>query len=238
MSGTEPALEIKIRKVGFLLPIINGKIYLGQRGTEPFKGYYGAIGGKAEPASERAIHNQPQVIYKPGNHPDISLTDRLAQEEGRELISETSIREFCEEIFSELKFPEEFRKEDITDVYKLGFITDIVPNIPGVENDCYFHIAHVNRTDFSLSPREVTDFRELSKIDPRKIFPLTRITLNHLQYAMNPSKGVMFDGLIPYEKDELHKQIKRWKNPERKFTAMMWAYTDTKASSYNKNNKF
>lgn len=30
----------------------------------------------------------------------------------------------------------------------------------------------------------------------------------------------------------LEHKIKAWKNPEKKFTGMAWAYTDTKASIY------
>ncbi|HYD03152.1 MAG TPA: hypothetical protein VEC16_02530 [Alphaproteobacteria bacterium] len=214
----------KTRTVSFLLPIINGQIYLGQRGTPPFQGFYGGIGGKAEAKSDRYLHNQKQLITTHGGHKKTSLTDIIASQSGLELFSETAIREFCEEIFSKSKFPENFTKQDITDIYGLGFIRDVLPEEPKTQNICYFYIANVNRTDFSPSPREILNFKSINQIPLSQIFPLTKMALNHLEYSLNPDNGLSIEKLEPYKKYDLYKQITISRNEERKFTSMMFAY--------------
>ena len=124
------------------------------------------------------------------------------------------------------KFPEDFSKSDITNIYKLGFIVDVLPNDPNTENSCYFHIATINRKDFCPSPREITDFQDIRDIEPERILPLTRIALNHLEYATNPNKGILLEGLAPYKEFELYKQIQVWNAQEKKFTSMVYAYAN------------
>ena len=69
-------LERKVRTVGFLIPVIDGEIWLAQRGTEPFKGFYGGIGGKAESKSSKVLYNEPHTVYKLGGHQEISIADK------------------------------------------------------------------------------------------------------------------------------------------------------------------
>jgi len=219
----------KFRKVGFIIPVIDGRIWLAQRGTEPYKGFYGAVGGKQEETG-RILYDTSHTFKGLNDVNRSSIVDEVARTQGKELVSETSLREFCEEMFSNRKFPEDFSREDITNVYKLGFIVDSQASDPVYQNECYFHIAMIHRGDFFPSPREVTDFRDIRDINPERIFPLTRIALNHLEFTTNPNEGVLFEGLEPYKKFKLYKQIERWNNPEwedeenMKFTGMYWAY--------------
>lgn len=168
----------------FLLPVIGDKFYLMQRATNPFKGYWGAVGGKSD-ALEKAGEspwNKPRLITKMGGHQVISIADEWAMKEGRELPRQTAIREFCEEIYEDEKFPDDFREEDVSDIYKIGYIGDIYEkNGEQIVTDNHFHVARVHRTDFSPSPREVSGFKPLEELTREdKIFPLTKAALIHL----------------------------------------------------------
>lgn len=165
---------------GFLIPIIDGKIWVGQRGTEPHKGLYGPIGGKSEPPEQE--HTQhPAMVYAPGDHQRVSLTDLMAESEGREIPAETRVREFCEEVFTGLHYPADFSSQDITGVGKLGWIIDSPK--PDVDFVCYFYLAKVGRKDFRPSPRELTAFKPLEQLAAdERLFPIARYAFAHLKW--------------------------------------------------------
>ncbi|MBT4446368.1 hypothetical protein HOA92_06230 [archaeon] len=191
------------RDVGFLIPIVNGEIWLGQRGTPPHEKMYGAIGGKTD-AYEGIVcpFDALSNIIKMGGHSTLSVADRAALSSNKELPGETTLREFCEETFnaqvlypgnelskkigsSRLVYPSDFRREDISDLKKLGTFDDKSSNEDPVMNHCYVYIARVNRSDFCLSPRELTDFKPITQIDPREIWLGTKIALTHLKYNLD-----------------------------------------------------
>jgi len=165
---------------GFLFPVIDGIIYLGKRGTPPYEGMWGAIGGKAEKTTKPGLITTPIPITKPGGHIDISVFDRIAMNEGRELVLETCVRECFEELFSDKKYPDDFAPHDVMAAAFLGFVIDL--DKQGNEHECNFGIASVTRHDFFPSPRELIGFAPLSEIDPETIFPISRIPLVEIKY--------------------------------------------------------
>lgn len=179
----------KERYVGFLFPVIDGEIYVGQRGTEPFKGYYGAVGGKNDPKTTDRFNRQ-HLIYKPGGHQELSIADKIMVDHGREGLAQTAIREFCEEIFQGVPYPEGFADDDFRYVQRLGVVHH-QPEGSDTMNHCYFHIAQISRTDFRLSPREIHDFRPLRGLSNDNLFPISRLPLAHLRFMLEvaPADG-------------------------------------------------
>lgn len=177
----------KERYVGFLFPVIDGELYVGQRGTEPFKGYYGAVGGKNDPKkTDRFDHKH--LIHKLGGHRELSIADKIMIDQGREGLAQTAIREFCEEIFQGIPFPEGFANDDFRYVQRLGVVHH-QPDGSETMNRCYFHIAHVHRKDFCLSSREIHDFRPLRGLSNDDLFPISRLPLARLVHMLQEFGG-------------------------------------------------
>ncbi len=208
-------LPEKIVDVAFLLPVIGSTIWLGQRNTEPKKGMYGAIGGKTD---------QQQGLVSPfevrqwkrhlGGAILPKVADRYAEAQGLEYIGGTACREFCEEAFSaqvdypgkaqkfdpgRLVYPRDFNPGDITDILDLGFFYDYNDQKPGVRFDCHVYLGRVHRTDFRLSPRELSDIKPLHEIDPKLIWPGTQMALEHIRRVWAPDgmMGSVAEGLGP-----------------------------------------
>ena len=224
-------IVFKERDVGFLLPVVNGEIWLGQRGTKPFKGHYGAIGGKNEYKNEdhkQSPFEKPTLITKPGGHQVHSISDQQAKKEGRELLTNTAAREFCEEIFSNLTYPNDFSETDITDMFRLGWIIDYTYEGKNQENKylvgrnfCYFFLANVNRTDFSPSPREITNFKPIDDlIETDNIFLLTQLALEQIRYLYEDFKPELWPGMAPYKNFALNKQLPLLNIQERRFNTL------------------
>ena len=169
-----------VKDVGFIFPVYNGEIYLGQRGTEPFNGYWGAIGGKQEKSSGEPVFEHS--ITKPNGLDYRSIGDELAIKAGREIIGDASVREFMEEAFTHLRYPEDVRNL-ISHVYKLGFVSD-TPFEGGPRFDCFFHLATILRNDFNPSPREIHGIKPLREIDPEEIFPMSILALEHIRWGI------------------------------------------------------
>ena len=179
----------------FFFPVINGKLYVGQRGTMPHQGKYGPIGGKAEITPGDL--NQTHLITKLDGTQVISIADRLAHSQGREFPKQTAVREFNEEVFGGT-----LNLEDITDHYKLGYVVD---STSGTDYVCYVHLGRVQRTDFRTPSREILDFRPLSEVDSSALFPLARIALGHIRFL---SEHRLFVPEVDvYNKLKLHQQI-------------------------------
>ena len=143
---------MKLIHTAFLLPVIDGELYLGRRGTPPFTGYWGGIGGKADVNKENPW-NKPKLIEKMGGAKVISHVDEFMNAEGLECIASTAVREFCEETFSDRKFPKDFSENDITNVARVCSIND---KFNDAETANYFYLARINRKDFCLNSRELT----------------------------------------------------------------------------------
>jgi len=191
----------------FLLPVIDGKIHLGQRGTPPYKGHWGPIGGKSQQAEGTAFWQRPHELTTICGGKKTSIADRIAITLGHEYRGETAVREFCEEAFSLRKYPDDFQEQDITHVHKLGYWKDFHPNHPQKNFVCYVYIATINLHDFSLATRELTELRPLEEIvEPdTALFPMAKVALAHLQYTLSLS-GVV-EGLEPYVPLQLPAQI-------------------------------
>jgi hypothetical protein len=157
----------------FLIPVIDGEIYLGQRNTQPYKGFFGAIGGKSDPSKSTEL---PHLIEKPGGRLQLSIADRIAQQEGREFPGTTAVREFWEEVFN-ASCPEE---GELTDRLRLGLIVDTAPD--GTAYHCHFHLANVHRKDIHLSQRELSAFLPLRDIPSDRIFPISQIALEEVRW--------------------------------------------------------
>jgi len=169
--------------VSFLIPVVDGSIYLGKRNTEPYRGLYGAIGGKSETAGKTGFYIFPETMITLGGHTKEKNFDRINAEQGREYGRETAVREFFEEAFSKLRYPRDFTTEDITDVFDLGFIVDTDENIPNTDFCCHFYLGNVHRNDFSLSNRELTDLKPLTQLKPEEIWPMTKMVLTHIKWC-------------------------------------------------------
>lgn len=188
----------------FLIPLLDGRIYVAQRGTEPHKGSYGAIGGKSEP--QKAESERLRLVQTAGEHLKISFSDLHAKSQGREFTLDTAIREFCEEAFSTLNYPSDFKEGDFTDAVSLGWIGDRIEPFPAFINQ--FYIGKVNRKDFSFSQREIKDFKPLQEISGNQIFPITQAALIQLRYLLSNEKHfTSIPELLPYKSMDLLKQI-------------------------------
>lgn len=196
----------KVQYAAFLLPVIEGKIYLGQRGTNPHQGAFGPIGGKLESFRPDGLWHKPQMITKPGGHQVISLTDLMAQGQGLEFPYGTAIREFSEEVFN----GKTIREGDITDLFRLGFVVDYDTQLPDVEFECYFHMANVHRKDFSLSHRELTSIKPLEDLaETDRLYPLTEILLTHLAYMWEAGHHATFERFRHFSSFNFLDQIPR-----------------------------
>jgi hypothetical protein len=167
----------KIINVGFLYPVINGIIYVGQRGTEPQKGLYGPIGGKSEthnPSDKPYVKESPAI-------PHIPRTDLAVKEQNKEYGHVSALREFYEEAFQI-----ELINDEISDVFKIGSISD---EHNGIATNCQFYLAKIDREDFNLSPRELHDMKPLQEVSVGELFPMAKLSLFALKKVLE--KGVI-----------------------------------------------
>jgi len=176
------------REGSFLLPIVNEKIYLGRRGKNPFQGYWGVIGGKAEHLKGDNPWNLPRYVTKLGGHKVMSICDDFLKKKGMEYLTGTVVREFCEEMFSGRKFPDDFNEEDFQNLVHLGYIDDSgTLNEKPFSAHNHFYIARIRRTDFSLKEGELTGFKPLEELtEGDEIFPLTKAVLGNLSERSPP----------------------------------------------------
>jgi len=207
------------RRVGVIIPIIDGKIYLAQRGSDPYKGMWGAIGGKHEPNEPLPPDRSVQIVIKQPNRPVISLIDKIMLSEDQESLTETSIREFFEEMFHGKKYPEDVSPTDLTDIHRIGTVEDTLPGDPKITL-LYLHLAKCNRKDFTPSPREITAFKPLSEINAKDILIVTRIGLMHIKRLFEYNLAQQMEGYAPYIDMHLEKSIPEYTIEERRVTDM------------------
>lgn len=212
----------------FLFPVIDDQLYLGQRGTPPFASYWGAVGGKSDVPTENNPWDEPHLIEKMGGAKVICVADRFARRKGREHLQGTAVREFCTEIFSNRNFPRGFEEGDITDIIKLGFVSDVA-EVRGEQHDVsnYFYIARVHRKGFSLSPREITGFKPITDLTSEdKLFPIGKIALIQIYYSLMERIPPFLYGYEPIL-DQIRPIVESpgFLRPEEcRFTSMMGPY--------------
>ena len=186
--------------VGFLYPVIQGQIYVAQRNTDPYRTYYGPIGGKAE------AHNpdEPAYIKDQPAHKHIPYSDTLAQARNVEYGHTSALREFYEEVF-QIK---QIDWTEISNLFKIGAITDQFKNRL---TNCQFYIAQLERTDFRLSTRELSNIKPLIEVNPDQLFPLAKASLYGLKKALYKEE---IKKLKQYQKINLKAQIPELKQKE------------------------
>lgn len=198
----------KFKRASLVFPVVNGILYVGKRMKNPKAGFFGPIGGRPDSRSENHLSQMPQLVVKQGGMKQISCTDSVCELLGLEYTNQTVRRETCEEVFYEKKYPNDFSESDITDVIRFGFIMDPNKDYPEIPTySCDFHIATVNRRDFSLKPDELSDFKPLFCLAPNdRLYPLAGLALFGLADYLKTSKCL---GSIPYSVN-LIKQIPRF----------------------------
>lgn len=164
--------DIDYEYASFLYAIIDGKLHLGQRNTQPNKGLYGPVGGKADP-SEIAQDNF--LMETLGGHKKDYIANQVAAKAGLEYPNVTAIREFFEEVFYEKTYDQ----KDIGRVHKLGSLLDKYK-----ERDIWlnFYLAEINRTDYQLSPRELADIKPIENLIDEQIFTIAKPGLLQIKY--------------------------------------------------------
>ncbi|MFH1401173.1 MAG: hypothetical protein ABIH41_06675 [Nanoarchaeota archaeon] len=201
--------ESEVKIVSFLLPVIEGQLYLGQRNTEPRRGSFGPVGGKGERATAPAVYGTVHMITHLSGNRRMSIADDFAIGEGLELVAETAAREFCEEVFSDRSYPDDFAQGDIESMHKLGFVMDLV----GAQSFlCYVHLAVVNRDDVALSARELAAFEPLTRLRQDEIdgiFPIGQYALEQVRYLFQMRAPDHLESLFAYRGMDLDRQIPR-----------------------------
>lgn len=186
-------MEETLIDVGFLYAVIGGKLYVGQRGTEPHKDFYGPIGGKSE------IHNPndaPYIKEYPAK-PHVPYSDVIAKARNKEFGHSSASREFYEEVFQ----MKNVAWEEISNIFKIGAITDTFKD---KTTNCQFYLAMVARDDFNLSPRELKNIKPLAEINTDELYPLAKASLFGLKKAFE--KGII-KKLEPYTNLNISDQI-------------------------------
>lgn len=183
------------KRASLSIPLYKGKLLLAKRNTEPHRGKYSAIGGKAERTSVARVLAPVHLVEKQGGHKVESLRDKFARAAGRETTAEAGLREFCEEFFSNKSYPCDFHKSNFH-MYLLGDVYDVL-------FDCIvdFHLLLIpSKFKPSPSERELGDIAFVEKIDPKEINPITKVALEEVRY-----RSIM--GFLPDKYAGVHNQI-------------------------------
>jgi|GEM_PF-2348406 hypothetical protein len=182
---SEPQISGPETWASFLIPVIEGKIYLGQRATEPQKGLYGAIGGHLEPAS--VVQGEPHRIEKPGGSMQPSVIERIAKARGLEYLRSAGVRECLEELFHGEE-PDMACASDIVEVRGV----DDYPK--GKKYFNYFFLGTINRpvSEIRPAPEELTDVRPLTDVPVDQIYPIA-------QAALEETRMILTHKLAPHE---------------------------------------
>jgi 8-oxo-dGTP pyrophosphatase MutT (NUDIX family) len=205
----------------FVIPVIDGEVYVGRRVKEPHAGLYGAIGGKAEPYRDGNQWDKPQIIPHISEYSGkIGVVDRLLREKGLEYSLGTAVRELCEEVFSHVDYPDGFVNEDITHLFRLGVVEDV---FGGEISECVFYLALVSRNDFCLLETELSSFVPIKDVQADDIYPLTQVALVGLDYLIKDSIWSVHPVFQHYVQFELEKQIPSFDNVEYYRTTIVGA---------------
>ena len=175
---------LQVEESSFILPVVENRLYLAKRGTKLFHNHWCAVGGKSKPRSPEQAHKMsiPYLVTKPWG-PQLSVNDRIRESMGREYNLENALREVCEELYSNRRYPEDFSPEDFAHPIRLGYWDDTfkIDDREGKAHN-YFFMVKLFKTDFHPSPREVVDFKPLEQIPVGSpIVPMTRLALIHMR---------------------------------------------------------
>lgn len=192
MHNSRMDQNIKIVHVGFLYPVIKGKLYVGKRGTEPHQGLYGPVGGKSGVFNP---NDKPYTKSFPAR-PHTAHADFFAKLNNVEYGHASAIREFYEEAYQLSAI-----EEEVTDIFRIGAIND---EYNGAYTNCQFYMAQVTRSIFNLSKRELHDLCPIETVNPQDLFPLAKLSLFALKYVL--SKGII-ERLKPYAPFHIENQI-------------------------------
>lgn len=171
--------------MGFMIPIIDGEIYLGKRGTPPHEGLYGPIGGKAE----QGFEGKPYFIEKLGGHRVPSIADQMANDAGLEGPVASAMREASEELYQ--------TPVTWTAIQRIGGISD---SYKDKDTFCRFFAGIPEHGHFNPAPREITDVQPIRNIAPENIFLMGRVALLCLQNMVRtnwypPESATVYRGL-------------------------------------------
>ena len=201
----------EIIEVGFLIPVFRDKIFLGQRNTEPYKSKFSAIGGKQENFSLdngffSFLFREDEDL---GDMNFLNKIDKSFFNGKKEAILTTTIREFCEEIFTEKIFPSDFNLSQFINIVDLGSVYD---KFNGKEFICSFFLAKVDidLSSISLSSRELMCLKPLAQIRESEIVPMTKFALIQLKYLMlsyNLGHNISGTNLEYYKSIDINGQI-------------------------------
>jgi 8-oxo-dGTP pyrophosphatase MutT (NUDIX family) len=166
-------IDDTIRTAGFFLPVRDNQIWLVQRNTEPYAGWWCAAGGKSDskrtPVRVRFSSRMSAVDYE-------AYQDKVEDMTAMEPPILTALAEYWEEVLTG-RIP---RLGVFEDVYTFGCVPD---TFNGVHYRNYFAIGRAHHSKFHLSPREVRQMKPLAKINPARIVPITRSALRHIYEA-------------------------------------------------------
>lgn len=185
----------KMLNVGFLYPIINNTIYLGQRGTPPHQGMYGPIAGKCE---ELTPDMKPMERIVLGEHTYPCVADLLSRDLNYEYGYIAAVREFFEEIFQS--------GADMSKVRNLIYLGGVNDEYKGRLQNAQLYMAMIDKTDFNPAPREITDFKPLTEICRDEIFPIGKIGLVGIMHMVLVGPG-FFPKIKLYENLNLEMQM-------------------------------
>jgi hypothetical protein len=202
----------------FIIPIINNKVYLAQRNTEPYKNYFGPVGGKIDKLHK---NHKDQLFYSDpigqifGNIKLVQKEKELIQQ-GFENTKLAGFREFCEEIFTDKNYPQDFKENQFEPNLRLFEIID-ENTVKNKIVKCTVYITKINSTDFSLSKREITQFKPLELINENQIFPMAKVMLYITKYLIEIYPNYIQKGTPIDNFKELNGKIPEFKELNHNF---------------------
>jgi len=206
--------SLKLVEPSFLFAIWENDVWLGQRMKIPGIGMYGAMGGKADIAKGKG---NPQYIERMSGVKEITIADKVAEEEGREYSIDAAIREFGEEAFHERNFS----PGDVKHAFRMGFIQEYFPEIPGVRFLCHYHIGLLTRGDFNPKPDEVRSIKPLSKVSLSQILPVSAFALEHLRWYHSFMEND--PNYAPFSHINFTELLKYLPRPQPRFSSLLGA---------------
>ncbi len=182
-----------IENVGFVFPIINGKIYVAKRIKNPHANLYGAIGGKAEK------YKTPSILKKLLFNSSISAQETYGEMIDKEPPEKTALREMCEEVYTHLKYPTDFSLEDDFPFGLESFAKceDVIEdNKTKVSMTFYVLYSKIQTLDY-YKKDEIEKPVPLEKIPGKKLWPQTQNALFELRFALRYPEFYFQGGKVP-----------------------------------------
>lgn len=182
-----------IENVGFVLPIINGKIYVARRIKNPHKNFFGGIGGKAE------NYQTSSLLKKIFFNSTISAQEEYGKLINKEPPQKTALREMCEEMYTHLNYPQDFslEKDFPFGLESFGkFIDTIDNNQTKVTITFYITYSTIELLDY-YKKDEIEKPVPLENISASKIWSQTQNALFELSFALRYLEFYFQGGKVP-----------------------------------------